>query len=213
VGDAIVAVLLGLPMTLLVTALAFLIGAVLGIPIMLGLCSPWKPLRLAIRFVVDLIRGIPPIVWLFLIYFGVHIGSIRFDSLTAAVVGLGIIASAYLAEIYRGGFATVPRGQSEAAAALGLGARTTFGRILAPQALRTALPSITTYLLSLLKDSSIASTIGVADMVFAANMFARQNPATAGILPFFIAAAVYLIVSVPVAIMARRLDTRLRKAQ
>lgn len=212
-GDAITAVLLGLPMTLLVTVLAFVMGAVLGIPIMLGLRARWKPLRLGVRFVVDIIRGIPPIVWLFLIYFGVHIGTLRFDSLTAAVVGLGIIASAYLAEIYRGGFATLPRGQSEAAAALGLGARTTFGRILAPQALRTALPSITTYLLSLLKDSSIASTIGVADMVFAANMFARQNPATAGILPFFIAAAVYLIVSVPVAIVARRLDTRLRKAQ
>jgi polar amino acid transport system permease protein/cystine transport system permease protein len=212
-GDAITAVLLGLPMTLLVTALAFTIGAIGGIPIMLGLRYPWKPLRLTIRFIVDLIRGIPPIVWLFLIYFGVQIGALRFDSLSAAVVGLGIIASAYLAEIYRGGFATLPRGQAEASAALGLGVRTTFGRILAPQALRTALPSITTYGLSLLKDSSIASTIGVADMVFAANMFARQNPATAGIVPFFIAAAVYLIVSIPIAVFARRLDTRLRKAQ
>ncbi len=211
--DALVAVLMGLPMTLLVTALAFVIGAIGGIPIMLGLRSKWAPLRATIRFVVDLIRGIPPIVWLFLIYFGVQIGTIRLDSLTAAVIGLGIISSAYLAEIYRGGFTTLPRGQSEAAAALGLGTRTTFGRILAPQALRTALPSITTFLLSLLKDSSIASTIGVADMVFAANMFARQNPATAGILPFFIAAAVYLIVSIPIAIAARRLDTRLRKAQ
>jgi polar amino acid transport system permease protein len=211
--EALVAVLLGLPMTLLVTALAFLIGAVGGIPIMLGLRSRWVPLRLTVRFIVDLIRGIPPIVWLFLIYFGVQVGSIRFDSLTAAVIGLGIISSAYLAEIYRGGFATLARGQSEAAAALGLGARTTFARILAPQALRTALPSIATFLLSLLKDSSIASTVGVADMVFAANMFARQNPATAGILPFFIAAAVYLIVSIPIAIMARRLDAKLRKAQ
>jgi polar amino acid transport system permease protein len=210
--DALTAVLLGLPMTLLVTALAFVIGAVGGIPIMLGLRSRWTPLRLSVRFIVDLIRGIPPIVWLFLIYFGVQIGSIRFDSLAAAVIGLGIISSAYLAEIYRGGFATLAREQSEAAAALGLGARTTFARILAPQALRTALPSIATFLLSLLKDSSIASTIGVADMVFAANMFARQNPATAGILPFFIAAAVYLIVSVPIAIMARRLDAKLRKA-
>ncbi|MCW3492573.1 amino acid ABC transporter permease [Microbacterium sp. SSM24] len=211
--DPLTAVLLGLPMTLLVTALSFAIGVVGGIPMMLGLRSRWSPLRLTIRFMVDLIRGIPPIVWLFLIYFGVQIGSIRLDSLTAAVIGLGIISSAYLAEIYRGGFATLSRGQSEAAAALGLGTRTTFGRILAPQALRTALPSITTFLLSLLKDSSIASTIGVADMVFAANMFARQNPATAGILPFFIAAGIYLVISIPIAIVARRLDTRLRKAQ
>jgi polar amino acid transport system permease protein/cystine transport system permease protein len=92
-----------------------------------------------------------------------------------------------------------------------MGGTVTFTRILAPQALRTALPSIATFLLSLLKDSSIASTIGVADMVFNATMFARQNPATAGIVPFFIAAAVYLLISIPVAVTARHLDTRLRR--
>lgn len=210
-GDALLVVLLGLPMTLLVTALAFAIGLVGGIPLMLGLRSRIRAVRLGCRLVVDLIRGVPPIVWLFLLYFGVSIGAFRFESLTAAVWGLGIISSAYLAEIYRGGFATLPRGQWEAASALGLSRTVTFGRVLAPQALRTALPSIATYLLSLLKDSSIASTIGVADMVFNATMFARQNPATAGIVPFFIAAAVYLVISVPVAVTARRLDTRLRR--
>lgn len=210
-GDALLIVLLGLPMTLLVTVLSFAIGLIGGISLMLGLRSRFVTVRLACRFVVDLIRGVPTIVWLFLLYFGVTIGGFRFDSLTAAVAGLGIISSAYLAEIYRGGFATLPRAQGEAASALGLGRTVTFGRILAPQVLRTSLPSIATYLLSLLKDSSIASTIGVADMVFAATMFARQNPATAGIVPFFIAAAVYLIISIPVAIMARRLDSRLRR--
>lgn len=209
--DALPIVLLGLPMTLLVTALAFFIGLLGGIPLMFGLRSRLTAVRLGCRFIVDLIRGVPPIVWLFLLYFGISIGAFRLDSLTAAVFGLGIISSAYLAEIYRGGFATLPRGQWEAASALGLSRTVTFGRILAPQALRTALPSITTYLLSLLKDSSIASTIGVADMVFNATMFARQNPAAAGIVPFFLAAAVYLIISVPVAVTARRLDTRLRR--
>lgn len=211
-SEAILAVLLGLPMTLVVTAAAFAIGLVGGVPLMLGLRSRHAVVRLGVRVIVDIIRGVPPIVWLFLLYFGVSIGALRFDSLSAAIVGLGIIASAYLAEIYRGGFATLPRGQSEAAAALGLTRTTTFGRVLAPQAVRTALPSIATFLLSLLKDSSIASTIGVADMVFAATMFARQNPTTAGIVPFFLAAGVYLLVSIPVAILARRLDTRLRKA-
>jgi polar amino acid transport system permease protein/cystine transport system permease protein len=210
-GDALLVVLLGLPMTLLVTALSFTIGIIGGIPLMLGLRSRTRWVRLACRFAVDLIRGVPPIVWLFLLYFGVSFGAIRLDSLNAAVWGLGIISSAYLAEIYRGAFATLPRGQAEASAALGLGGTVTFTRVLAPQALRTALPSIATYLLSLLKDSSIASTIGVADMVFNATMFARQNPATAGIVPFFIAAAVYLIISIPVAVTARRLDTRLRR--
>ncbi|GAA4780977.1 amino acid ABC transporter permease [Microbacterium gilvum] len=210
-ADALAAVLLGLPLTLLVTAAAFSIGLVVGIPVLLALRSRFRPLALVMRFAVDLVRGIPPIVWLFLLYFGVSIGTIRLDALTAAILGLGIISSAYIAEMYRGGFAMVPRGQSEAAAALGLTRRTSFAMVLAPQAVRTALPSLTTYLLSLLKDSSIASTIGVADMVFAATMFARQNPTTAGIVPFFLAAGVYLVVSVPVAIAARRLDARFRK--
>lgn len=211
--DAVGIVLLGLPMTLLVTALAFAMGLVGGVPIMLGLRSRFAPVRIAVRVLVDLIRGVPPLVWLFLLYFGVSIGAVRFDSLTAAVLALGIISSAYLAEIYRGGFATLSGGQAEAAAALGLSRTTTFGRILAPQALRTALPSMTAFLLSLVKDSSLASTIGVADMVFQANLFTRQNMAGGGFTAFFVAAGVYLAISVPVAILARRLDTKMQRSR
>lgn len=210
--DAFTAVLLGLPLTLLVTAAAFLIGLILGVPLMLGLRSPLRPVRLVFRLVVDLIRGIPPIVWLFLLYFGINFGGLRLDSLSAAIVGLGVISGAYLAEIYRGGFSTLPVGQLEASRALGLGRRTTFLRILAPQAVRTSLPSIATFLLALVKDSSIASTIGVTEMVFAANTFVRQNPGTAGLTPFFLAAGVYVAISIPLAIAARRLDTRLRRS-
>ncbi|WP_166316730.1 ABC transporter permease subunit [Microbacterium excoecariae] len=211
--EVISVVLLGLPMTLLVTALAFGMGLIGGIPLMLGLRSRIVPVRLVFRVFVDLVRGVPPLVWLFLLYFGVSFGAVRLDSLSAAVLALGIIASAYLAEIYRGGFATLPVGQSEAAAALGLGRATTFGRVLAPQALRTALPSMTAFLLSLVKDSSLASTIGVADMVFQANLFTRQHTAEGGFTAFFVAAGVYLLVSVPVAIFARRLDTRMQRSR
>lgn len=207
-GDAFRTVLLGLPMTLVVTASAFTIGILLGFPVMLGLRSRYAPVRLAFRVAVDIVRGVPPIVWLFLIFFGVQFGAIRMNALTAAIVGLGLVASAYLAEIYRGGFQVLPAGQHEAAAALGIGRYNTFINILTPQAFRTVLPSITNYLLSLIKDSSIASTIGVADMVLLANQYARQNPDMAGIVPFLLAAIVYFIVSIPVALFARRLDSK-----
>ncbi|MDF2442191.1 MAG: polar amino acid transport system permease protein [Subtercola sp.] len=206
------AVLAGLPLTLLVTVCAFAIGLLGGLPIMLGLRSRILPVRLLCRLIVDLIRGVPTIVWLFLLYFGVSIGGFRFPSLAAAIVGLGLISAAYLSEIYRGAFQALPKTQSEAAQALGLGRVTTFLRILAPQAIRTALPSITSYALALVKDTSIASTIGVAEIVFAATTYARQNPATAGLIPFFFAALIYLAVSIPLAILARRLDTRLRRS-
>ncbi|MBB6405163.1 amino acid ABC transporter permease [Arthrobacter sp. AZCC_0090] len=209
--NAIGLVLIGLPMTLLVTVSSFGIGAIVGIPLMLGLRSNYPPIRAVFRVIVDLIRGVPTIVWLFLLYFGVTFGHLRLSSLSAAIAGLGIISSAYLAEIYRGGFATLARGQIEASHALGLNRTTTFIRVLAPQALRTSLPSLTTFLLALLKDSSIASTIGVTEMVFSATTFSRQNPGTAGLTPFFIAAGVYVVVSVPLAVVARRLDSRLRR--
>lgn len=210
--DALTAVLLGLPMTLLVTAASFAIGLAGGIPLMLGLRSKNRRVRMTFRLIIDVIRGVPTIVWLFLLYFGVAIGAFRFSSLAAAIVGLGIISSAYLAEMYRGGFATLPRGQAEASRALGLAGTTTFTRVLAPQALRTSLPSLTTYLLALLKDSSIASTIGVMEMVAAATAYSRQNPTTAGLTPFFIAAGVYVVVSIPLAVLARRLDSRLSRS-
>lgn len=211
--DVLAIVLTGLPMTVLVTAAAFVIGAVAGIPLLFGLRSQHRPIRLAFRFVVDLIRSVPTIVWLFLLYFGVSIGGFRFGSLAAAIIGLGIISSAYLAEIYRGGLAAVAGGQSEAAQALGLDRTTTFGRIIAPQALRTALPSIAAYLLALVKDSSIASTIGVIEMVAAATAFSRQHPGTAGLTPFLTAAGVYVIISIPLAVLARRLDARLSRSR
>lgn len=210
-AEAFLAVLIGLPMTLLVTAAAFGIGMVGAVPLMLGLRSGHRLIWWPVRLLVDIIRGIPPIVWLFLLYFGVSIGSIRFNSLSAAIVGLGVISSAYLAEIYRGGFATLPSSQTEAASALGLSRFTTFWRVLAPQAGRTALPSMVTFLLSLIKDSSIASTIGVSDMVYSATVFSRQNPDIAGVVPFLMAAVVYAVVSIPVAIITRRMDTQLAK--
>ncbi|MFV0435192.1 MAG: amino acid ABC transporter permease [Leucobacter sp.] len=209
-GEAFLAVIIGLPLTLAVTAVAFIVGAILGFPIMLGLQSRIAPLRWILKLIVDLIRAIPPIVWLFLIYFGVQFGEIRLDSFTAAVIGLGLIASAYLAEVYRGGYSTLPKGQNEAALALGLTRTTTFVQVLTPQAIKTVLPSMSTFLLALVKDSSIASTIGVMDMVFRANQFARQNPDIPGLVPFLVAAAVYLIISIPIAIYARRLDAKLK---
>ncbi|WP_308467913.1 amino acid ABC transporter permease [Rathayibacter soli] len=207
------AVIVGLPLTLLVTAAAFAIGLLGGIPLMLGLRSKHRIVRLSFRLIVDLIRGVPIIVWLFLIYFGIAIGAFRFSSLAAAIVGLGLISCAYLAEIYRGSFTTLPRGQSEAAQALGLGGPTIFRRILAPQALQTAMPSLTTYLLALLKDSSIASTIGVLEMVGAATIYSRQHSGSDGLTPFLTAAGVYIVVSVPLAIVARRLDSKMSRAR
>ncbi len=206
------AVLDGLPLTLLLTATAFVIGAIGGVPLALGLRSSHALVRLTCRLFVDFVRGVPIIVWLFLIYYGVSIGDLQFSPVQAAIVGLGIVSAAYLAEIYRGGLQTVPTGQVEAAQALGLGRGVSFWRIIAPQGLRIVSPSVATYLIGLFKDTSIASTIIVGEMVFQAQSFARQNNTGEGILPYIYAGLLYIALSLPVAYVARRLDRQMREA-
>lgn len=210
--DAFLAVLKGLPITLLITFAAMAIGLVGALPVALGLQSRFAPLRLLCRLLVDFIRGVPIIVWLFVLKFGLTIGTFKFTPIQAAIVGLGIVSIAYLAEIYRGGLQAVPRGQVEAADALGLTSRTRLFRVVGPQALRIVSPSIATYFVGLFKDTSIASTIIVAEMVFQAQSFARQNPTLTGILPYIFAGLLYIVLSIPVAYLSRRLDAKFTKA-
>lgn len=210
--DAFSAVLQGLPMTLMLTVSAFAIGIIGAVPLAVGLSSSNIVIRLACRLFVDLVRGVPIIVWLFLLKFGIQIGTFKFNPVGAAIVGLGVVSIAYLAEIYRGGLESVPRGQNEAADALGLSRGTTFYRVLVPQAFRIVSPSIATYLTGLLKDSSIASTIIVAEMVFQSQSFARQHPTMEGILPYVLVGILYIVLSLPVAYLSRNLDARMRKA-
>ncbi|MET3809140.1 amino acid ABC transporter permease [Arthrobacter sp. UYEF3] len=210
--DAFSAVLQGLPMTILLTLSAFGIGIVGAVPLAVGLSSSNALVRLACRFFVDLVRGVPIIVWLFLLKFGIQIGTFKFSPVAAAIVGLGVVSIAYLAEIYRGGLQAVPRGQLEASQALGLANPTTFFGVVVPQAFRIVSPSIATYLTGLLKDSSIASTIIVTEMVFQSQAFARQHPTVEGILPYILVGVLYIVLSLPVAYLSRRLDSRMRKA-
>jgi len=202
------AVLLGVPMTLGVTVSAFALGAVLALPVLAAMRSGNAAVRFLARAVVDIVRGIPVLVWLFIIYFGISIGAFKFGSLSGAIVGLGLVSSAYLAEVYRGALSSVHRGQWEASAALALSKRTTFTRIIGPQAVRVALPSATTYAIGLLKDSSIASAIGVTEIVFRTTQEARV--AGGGLTAFMIAAVVYIALSVPLAWLSRTLDGRMR---
>lgn len=210
--DALLAVLQGLPMSILLTVASFALGFVLAIPLALLLRSRFAIVRLIFRFIVDLLRGVPIIVWLFVLKFGVHFGTFHFTPMLAAIVGLGVVSAAYLAEIMRGGIGVIARGQNEAAHALGLSRTTTFTRIIAPQAFRVVMPSIATYLIGLFKDTSIASTIIVAEMVFQAQSYAQQHLSLDGVLPYIYAGIFYIVLSIPLAMWSRRLDRRLQEA-
>lgn len=209
--DGLVAILLAVPYTLWVTIGAFTVGFILAIPLVLMRRSRVAPVRWLSQAIIDLVRGIPPIVWLFFIFFGLPLLQIRLEPIPAAILGLGIFSGGFLAEIFRGGLLAVHRGQFEASQALGLRGSTAFVLVIAPQAFRAMLPSLATYFIGLIKDSSIASAIGVTEMVFAAQAHARQSPE--GIYTFFLAALVYIGLSVPFALMARGMENKLQAGE
>ncbi|GAB3624397.1 hypothetical protein GCM10027418_24810 [Mariniluteicoccus endophyticus] len=208
--DLFLTLLQGVPMTLLLTFGALAIGAVLGIPLVLMRRSHILVVRFIARAIIEISRGIPPIVWLFIIFYGVGGSFPDLEPLPAALGGLGVIAGGYMAEIYRGGWMAVGAGQDEAAAALGMSRVRTLADVIGPQVFRVSIPAAATYGIGLLKDSSVAYTIGVTEIMYFAN---EQSKASADALtPFLVAALVYIIMTVPCAWGSRALDAKLRKA-
>lgn len=198
----------GIPLSLLLTGLGFTIGAAGGIPLALMRRSRVRLWRIVSRAIIELLRGIPPIVWIFLIYFGIGNGIIKVEPVPAAIVAFGVISCAYLAEIYRGGLAAVDQGQWEAGTALGLTQRDQLSRVIGPQVVRFSIPAATTYAIGLLKDTSIAFTIGVQEILFFADSQAKQS--ADALTPYLIAAGAYIVITVPFAWLARSMDSRLR---
>src|SRR5262249_14573865 len=155
---------------------------------------------------VELFRGTPVLLQLYVLYYGLA-PLIALDAFTAAVVGLGLNYAAYEAELYRAGLEAVPAGQTEAALALGMSRGQALGRIVLPQALRVALPGIANDFIALLKDTSLVSVITVVELT-------KQMTITAvyvqsWLVPGLLCAALYLALSYPLARLARRLERRL----
>jgi polar amino acid transport system permease protein len=199
--DFFVALLGGIGTTLALTAGSFAIGAVLGIPIALGRISRFHALRFLAGAYIEIVRGIPPIAWLFLLFFGLNQFGIRLNSFVAALIALGVISGGYLAEIYRAGLNAVPSGQREAAMALSISSRTAFQFVIAPQAVITILPLAVAFFIGLLKDSAVASVIGVQDITTIALGLSRRSLDALTI--FAAAGLVYLLISIPIGLLGR----------
>lgn len=200
----------GVPLTLAVTAASFGLGAIGGVPLLLLRRSRLLVLRAPATVLIDVIRAVPPIAWLFLIYYGLAQEGLHLGSFLAAAAGLGLFSSAHMAEIYRSGLLAVGRGQWEAARAVGLSERRVLADVVAPQALRVVVPPSSSYAINLLKDSAVASVIGVSEIAFRAN--AEAQATFRGLTVFALAALVYIALSVPLAVFARVMDRRLQEA-
>lgn len=198
----------GLPWTFALTFLSLLFGSLLAIPLLLARLSVRRPVRWAAMALIMGVRGLPPIVWLFIIFYGLGSGYVQVPAFQAAIFGLSIISAAYLAEIYRGAYLSIHKGQFEAAAALNMNALRAWIDVIAPQLFRVALPSVATYAIGLLKDTAIASTIGVTELTFQGNQLSMAT--YKGFEVFSIVALIYIIISLPIAGLSRVLDANLR---
>lgn len=155
----------GLYVTMYISLMAMAVAIVLGLLLALSRISPVLPLRLFARFLIDFVRGVPLLVLLIFIYYGVSIFlDINIPAIVAAVGGLGLFYGAYMAEIFRAGILEVDKGQIEAARSLGMGNVRVFQRVVLPHAFRAVLPPITNSFISIFKDSSLVSVLAISEL-------------------------------------------------
>lgn len=156
---------------------------------------------------IELIRGTPLLIQLFMIFYGLPSIGIRLSPLAAAVAGLGLNYAAYEAENYRAGIQSIPRGQLDAALALGLTRIQTIRKIILPQAIRLVIPPVTNDFIALLKDSSLVSVITMVELTKVYGQLASTYYDYIGI--GLITAAIYFLLGLPIARLSRTLESRL----
>ncbi len=208
----------GAQVTVLISVLSMLLA--IGLGLVIAVCRLYgpTPLRLLAVGYIEFFRGIPVLILLFFLYFGLaglsqHYGlgaALQLTPLQAAILGFGLNYAAYEAEIYRAGISSIPVGQWEAGASLGMSGPLTFRRIILPQAIRTILPPMTNDFVALFKDTSVVSIIAVEEL---SKRYQILSKSTAQYVEIgLVTAALYLIMSVPLGYLSRYLEQRWSKA-
>lgn len=155
----------GLKVTLYIFVIAIILGFIIGLAVALLRLAPLKILNWVAKIYVDAIRGTPFIVQLFFIYFGINsLQIISLNNTTAGIITVAINAGAYFSEIIRAGIQSIDKGQTEAARSIGLTGVQSMRFVVLPQAFRRMLPTITNQSIISLKDTSLLSVIGIADL-------------------------------------------------
>ncbi|MGE3742223.1 MAG: amino acid ABC transporter permease [Geminicoccaceae bacterium] len=192
--------------TLLISILGIGLGLVLGALIVAARLSPAAVLRRFAAVWVSFLRGVPLLVQLLLVYYLLPVIGIDVPALVAAVVTVGICASAYISEIWRGAIAALPHGQAEAAIAIGMNPRDVWTRVILPQAIALSLPALVNELILLVKASSLVSVVGIMEITRASQ---AQAATTFRPLEVYIAAAcIYLMINLALAGVGRYLEHR-----
>ena len=195
--------------TLPLTALSFALGLVIALFVALARLSRFTALSWLARAYVSVIRGTPLLVQLFIVFYALPQFDIVIDPFPAAVIAFSLNVGGYAAEVIRAAILSIPKGQWEAAQTIGMRYPTTLRRIILPQAARTAVPPLSNTLISLVKDTSLASTILVTELLRVAQLAAAPT------FDFFalygVAAVYYWVICVGLSFVQARLENRLER--
>jgi polar amino acid transport system substrate-binding protein len=195
--------------TIVLSCAAMALAVFVGVFIASGRVYGSAPVRALLTIYVEVVRGTPVLLQLFVLYYGLS-SVIRLPAFLAALLGLGLNYAAYESEIYRGALEAVPRGQLEAARTLGLTEAQVLRLVRGPQAFRIALAPMTNDFVALLKDSSLVSVITVIELTKQTSIFAANTGSW--VVPGILCAALYLVLSLPLSRLAGRLENRWKAA-
>lgn len=201
--SALPALLRGLLITLELGVVSAVVGTLLGLVVaLMGLYGP-RWLRGLVRFYIDVLRAMPLLVFMVLIYYALPFVKILLPAFTSAVLAIALIASAYVAEIIRSGIEAIPAGQFEAARSLGLRAWDVMTNIILPQALRIVVPPLTGNAISIMKDTAIASVVALPELLQQAT---SQQALSANPTPLVGAALIYVVLLFPLVRLVSRFE-------
>ena len=195
--------------TVVLSCVSMMLAVALGVLIASGRVYGSRPLQIGLTAYVEIIRGTPLLLQLFVLYFGLA-PFVQLPAFVAGIVGLGLNYAAYESEIYRGALEAVPAGQLDAARTLGFSRRQTLMLVRGPQAFRFALAPMTNDFVALLKDSSLVSVITVVELTKQTQIFAANIGSW--LVPGLLCGALYLVLSLPLARLARRIEKSWRRA-
>lgn len=203
----------GLGSTCLIFALTLLLSLPLGLLVCFGRMSRFKPLQYVVHFFISILRGTPLMLQLIVVCFApYYVFGMKLTAgwtFAALIIGFVINYAAYFAEIYRGGIESIPRGQYEAAQVLGYTKAQTFFKIILPQMVKRVIPAVTNEVITLVKDTSLASVIGTVEMFTRAKQIVA-SPNTPGMLALVAAGVFYYVFNYVVAFAMEKWEQALR---
>lgn len=182
----------GTQFTVLIFLLTLLFSLPLGLVVSFGRMSKYKIIRYPVQLYLLIMRGTPLMLQLMFVFFGMPLIGIVFDRFTACIIAFSLNYAAYFAEIYRGGIESISQGQYEASRVLGFTRGQTFFKIVLPQVVKRILPPMGNEFITLVKDTSLALTISVVELMNITKMFANSS---VSVVPYIVAALFYLIMN------------------